>query len=96
MLSESAEMPEEVDMVPVFMVVTQGWPMQFEMDEDFNYEPQADESIAVRAEAAGKSGAEYAYDLMMEDDGKGFIYLLTIAQLYRWQSRFSRRFATGG
>lgn len=75
LLSETAEMPEEVDMVPVFMVVTQGWPMQFEMDEDFNYEPQADESIASRAEAAGKSGAEYAYDLMMEDDGKGFIYL---------------------
>ena len=75
LLSETAEMPEEVDMVPVFMVVTQGWAMQFEMDEDFNYEPQADESIATRAEAAGKSGAEYAYDLMMEDDGKGFIYL---------------------
>jgi len=75
LLSEAAEMPEEVDMVPVFMVVTQGWAMQFEMDEDFNYEPQADESIASRAEAAGKSGAEYAYDLMMEDDGKGFIYL---------------------
>ncbi|MEP3725603.1 MAG: D-aminoacylase, partial [Parasphingorhabdus sp.] len=75
LLSETAEMPEQVDMVPVFMVVTQGWPMQFEMDLDFNYEPQADESIATRAEAAGKSGAEYAYDLMMGDDGKGFIYL---------------------
>ncbi len=75
LLSENAEMPEQVDIVPVFMIITQGWPVQFEMDLDFNYEPQADESIASRAAAAGKSGAEYAYDLMMSDDGKGFIYL---------------------
>ncbi len=75
LLSETAEMPEQVDIVPVFMIITQGWPVQFEMDLDFNYEPQADESIASRAAAAGKSGAEYAYDLMTTDDGKGFIYL---------------------
>ena len=75
LLSETSTPPEQVDMMPVFMVVTQGWAMQFEMDEDFDYEPQADESIASRAAAAGKSGAEYAYDLMMADDGKGFIYL---------------------
>ncbi len=75
LLSESLTLPEEVDMQPIFMIITQGWPAQFEMDEDFNYEPQADESVAARAEAAGKSGAEYAYDLMMADDGKGFIYL---------------------
>ena len=75
LLSESAVMPDEVDMVPVFMVVTQGWGMQFQMDDGFNYEPQAEESILSRAEAADKTGAEYAYDLMMSDDGKGFIYL---------------------
>jgi len=75
LLSESANLPEEVDMQPIFMIVTQGWPLQFEMDEDFNYEPQAEESVAARAAAAGKSGAEYAYDLMMADEGKGFIYL---------------------
>ena len=75
LLSETSKPPEQVDLMPIFMIVTGGWPMQFEMDEDFNYEPQADESIAARAEASGKAGAEYAYDLMMEDDGKGFIYL---------------------
>ena len=75
LLSEASTPPEQVDMMPVFMVVTQGWAMQFEMDEDFDYEPQADESIASRAVAAGKSGAEYAYDLLMRDEGKGFIYL---------------------
>jgi len=75
LLSEEPTLPEEVDMQPIFMIVTQGWPVQFEMDEDFNYEPQADESVAARAAAVGKSGPEYAYEMMMADDGKGFIYL---------------------
>ncbi|MGI9360476.1 MAG: N-acyl-D-amino-acid deacylase family protein [Parasphingorhabdus sp.] len=75
LLSETSVQPDVVDMIPVFMIVTQGWTAQFEMDEDFNYEPGADESIASRAKAAGKSPAEYAYDLLMADDGKGFIYL---------------------
>src|SRR3546814_16468029 len=44
------------------------------MDPDFNYEPKMDESIAARATAAGVSPAEYAYELLMKDDGKGFIY----------------------
>jgi N-acyl-D-amino-acid deacylase len=57
------------------MVVCGGWTMQFEMDPDFDYEPQADASIATRAAAAGVSGEEYAYDLLCRDDGKGFIYL---------------------
>ena len=75
LLSEASEMPEQPDLIPIFTIVTQGWAMQYQMDDGFNYEPQADESIAARAEAAGVSGAEYVYDLMMSDDGKGFVYL---------------------
>jgi len=63
------------DIIGLIMVVCCGWGMQFEMDPDFNYEPQADESIAARAAAAGVSGDEYAYDLLCRDQGKGFIYL---------------------
>ncbi len=63
------------DIIGLIMVVCCGWGMQFEMDPDFNYEPQADESIAARAAAAGISGDEYAYDLLCRDQGKGFIYL---------------------
>jgi N-acyl-D-aspartate/D-glutamate deacylase len=48
--------------------------LQYEMGSDFDYEPTADDSIMARAAAAGKSGVEYAYDLLMQDDGKGFIY----------------------
>jgi N-acyl-D-aspartate/D-glutamate deacylase len=44
------------------------------MDPDFNYEPTADESVLARATAAGQSAAEYGYDLLMKDEGKGFIY----------------------
>ncbi len=75
LLSETSEMPEQPDLIPIITIVTQGWPMQYQMDDGFNYEPQADESIAARAQAAGVSGAEYVYDLMMSDEGKGFVYL---------------------
>lgn len=63
------------DIIGLVMVVCAGWGMQYEMDPGFDYEPQADESIAARAAAAGVSGEEYAYDLLCRDGGKGFIYL---------------------
>ena len=44
------------------------------MGEDFNYEPTKDESIAALAERSGVSPSEYAFDLLMQDDGAGFIY----------------------
>ena len=75
-LIEEASLPaENVDMAPVQFIVTDGWAMQFQMDDGFNYEPTREESIALRAEAKGVSPAEYAYDMLMEDDGKGLIYL---------------------
>ncbi|HXC53515.1 MAG TPA: D-aminoacylase [Candidatus Limnocylindrales bacterium] len=62
------------DVVALLKVVAGGWSSQYEMGPDFDYEPTADRSIAARAEARGVSGAEYAYDLMMEEEGRGFIY----------------------
>jgi N-acyl-D-amino-acid deacylase len=44
------------------------------MDPDFNYEPTQAESVMARATAAGVSPSEYGYDLLMKDEGKGFIY----------------------
>ncbi len=76
LLSEAADysqVPE--DIIGISMVVSAGWGMQFEMDPDFDYEPQADASIAARAAAAGVSDDEYAYDLLCRDGGTGFIYL---------------------
>lgn len=73
MIAEENVWPES-DILDFLQIVALGWPVQFEMDPDFNYEPKMDESIAARATAAGVSPDEYAYDLLMKDDGKGFIY----------------------
>ncbi len=57
------------------MVVSKAWFLQYAMNDDFNYEPVPSETIAALAAAKGVSGDEYAYDLLMEGDGTGFIYL---------------------
>ncbi len=73
-LAEANVYPDS-DIVHLYMVIAQGWQAQFEMDADFDYEPGADASIAARAAAAGKTPDEYAYDLLSENEGTGFIYL---------------------
>ncbi len=76
LLSETndySQVPE--DIMGVITVVTAGWPMQFEMDDDFDYEPGAEASIAARSKAKGVTADEYAYDLLCRNDGTGFIYL---------------------
>jgi N-acyl-D-aspartate/D-glutamate deacylase len=76
LLSETNDLSQvPQDIIGLLMVVAAGWTMQFQMDDDFDYEPQADASIAGRAEADGKSPDEFAYDLLCENDGAGFIYL---------------------
>jgi N-acyl-D-aspartate/D-glutamate deacylase len=74
MISEPSVLDETSDVVHVYRVIVGGWFTQYEMDTEFNYEPGQSESILARAEAAGIDPAEYAYDLLMADDGKGFIY----------------------
>jgi N-acyl-D-amino-acid deacylase len=73
-ISEPSVLDESSDVVGVYRVIAGGWFVQFEMDADFNYEPTPSESILARASAAGIDPAEYAYDLLMQDDGRGFIY----------------------
>ncbi len=73
MIGEESVFPKS-DLIELLRIVTGGWFIQFEMDDDFNYEPTQSETILARAAAAGVSSAEYAYDLLMEDDGTGFIY----------------------
>jgi N-acyl-D-amino-acid deacylase len=63
------------DIMGVAMVISAGWAMQFEMDDDFDYEPAADASIQARAEAKGVTPDEYAYDLLCRNEGTGFVYL---------------------
>ncbi len=73
MVSEESVIPES-DIADFLNVVANGWFTHYEMDPDFNYEPTAEESVLARATAAGMSATEYGYDLLMKDEGKGFIY----------------------
>ena len=73
MIAEEPVIPES-DIADFLQIVANGWFTHYEMGPDFNYEPTADESVMARAAAAGVSPTEYGYDLLMKDDGKGFIY----------------------
>jgi N-acyl-D-amino-acid deacylase len=73
MLTEPNLFPES-DIIELLKIVAGGWFVQFEMGPDFNYEPGPADSVAARAELAGLKGEEYAYDLLMKNDGQGFIY----------------------
>ena len=64
----------ESDIIHLFRALAEAWDQLYEMDDSFDYEPQADASIAARAAARGVSPAEYAYDLLTAGDGSGFIY----------------------
>jgi N-acyl-D-aspartate/D-glutamate deacylase len=57
------------------MVISKGWFTQYAMSDSFNYEPTQAETIMALASAKGVSGDEFAYDLLMENDGTDFIYL---------------------
>jgi N-acyl-D-aspartate/D-glutamate deacylase len=73
MIDEKSVLPE-TDLAYFLGIVTDGWSMQYAMGPTFNYEPTPTETIMAQATARGVTGAEVAYDLMMEDDGRGFIY----------------------
>ncbi len=73
MLAEESVYPES-DTPLVLRALTDGHFIHFEMDDDFNYEPTQAETVLARAAAAGVTPHEYSYDMLMKDEGKGFIY----------------------
>ena len=64
----------ETDLPELLYLVENGHFLHYEMGPDFNYEPTPEESVLSRAAAGEVSGHEYSYDLLMRDEGKGFIY----------------------
>lgn len=72
LLQEESEISPELELLGALL--TGAFSMQFEMPEGFNYEPGPEDSIEALAKAAGISAAEYAYDVLMQDEGRGFIY----------------------
>ncbi|GAO38986.1 putative hydrolase [Sphingomonas changbaiensis NBRC 104936] len=75
LLAEDNLPPPHPDIAPLLMIVTGGWGMQFKLGTVPNYEPMPEESIAAVAAAQGRSPQEIAYDMLMADEGNGFVYL---------------------
>ena len=71
---EEANVFPPSDIADFHQAVAGAWHLMFEMDAGFNYEPTAAQSLAARAKVLGVTPAAYAYDLMIQGDGKGFIY----------------------
>ena len=71
---EEAPRIVESDVAHLQRRIAGDWAAQFPMPEGFDYEPQTAASIQSLAAAQGISGAECAYDLLMAQEGMGFIY----------------------
>ena len=58
-------------------ILTQGYDRMFRLEqgETLDYEPAAEDSVAAQAKREGRNPAEIVYDMLMEKDGRGYIYL---------------------
>jgi len=56
-------------------IILFGFQTMFPLGDPPEYEPAPEKSITAIAERAGKSPQEVAYDTMMENGGRGFVYL---------------------
>ena len=51
------------------------WERMFPLGDPPNYEPEPDQSIAARAARESRSPDDVAYELLLQNDGKGILYL---------------------
>ena len=58
-------------------LITLGFDNMFRLMQDGvpNYEPEGKDSVAEIAKAEGKPPAEIVFDMLMENDGKGYVFL---------------------
>ena len=59
------------------MILTQGYNRMFRLEHEngLDYEPRAEDSIAALAVTTGKAPDAIVYDMLMEKEGRGYIYL---------------------
>ena len=64
-------------MGPLGYILTQGFDRMFRLEQPdgLDYEPAAEASVAALAAATGRSPVEIAFDMLMERDGRGYVYL---------------------
>jgi len=67
--------PDLTGLPEVFTRSLTAWDNMYPLGDPIDYEPPPENCIGALAEAAGVTPAEYAYDTMLERDGKGIIYM---------------------
>ena len=70
-----ADKPVQTMIEGLTAIITGGWETMYPLGDPPEYEPGPERSIASLAEKAGKAPADFAYELMLENEGKGLIYL---------------------
>ncbi len=68
-----SEQPEDTN--PTTLMLIAAFRGAYQWDDAPNYEPQRDDRVDARAEAAGLSLDEYAYDALLQHDGRAVFYL---------------------
>ncbi|WP_321490074.1 amidohydrolase family protein [uncultured Hyphomonas sp.] len=68
-----SETPDDSN--PVTLNLISAFRAAHEWDKTPNYEPKREDRIEYRASAAGQTVNEFAYDLLLKDDGKRLFYL---------------------
>ena len=57
------------------LLMANGFHMMFPLGDPPDYEPSPEKSVAAMAKREGREPREIVYDIMMENDGRGFVYL---------------------
>ena len=57
------------------LLMANGFHMMFPLGDPPDYEPAPEKSVAAMAKREGREPREIVYDIMMENDGRGFVYL---------------------
>jgi N-acyl-D-amino-acid deacylase len=74
--SEILDNPPDLTGLPeVFTQALSAWHNMFPLGDPIDYEPGPEKSILAQAKLKGCSPEEFAYDTMLEREGKGIIYM---------------------